>query len=148
MQKTCLNGCDSNKMNGRKDILDAAGLHETPFTVPEGYFESLKRNAKDIATKKNSCRPSFGKRIAPYVAIAASFAAIIAAGSAILKVTAGVNGTDDEAFIAEYIVPVTEPESVYYLSFNDADELTDEEIVEYLIESGVSLEEINEAEQE
>lgn len=148
MKKTCLNECDFTEMNDGRNILDDARLHENPFTVPEGYFEQVRRDAKAIAGKETSSRPSFGKRVAPYIAIAASFAAIAAVGTAVLRGTSLAGSVDDETLFAEYLVPVTEPESVFYLSFNDADELTDEEIVEYLIESGASLEEINELEQE
>lgn len=135
-------------MNGKRDILDEERLHNDPFMVPEGYLEGLSLKAAQIAREQGACRPTIARRVAPYVAIAASFAAIVAIGSAVLKnVHFGSSEIDQDALFAEYLVPVTEPESVYYLAMNDSEELTEEEIVEYLIESGATLEEINEQEQ-
>lgn len=68
-----------------------------PYSVPDGYFASLKQQLSDIPAKKT--RVNF----TPYLALAASFALAALAGNYILmKTTANTPASDEE--IVEYLI--------------------------------------------
>ena len=116
-------------MKNERNILDSPELKSTPFTVPEGYFEGLKTGLKMIP--KMQQKPAKVVRWKPFLRIA-SIAAVIAA-----LITAGAffldKGGNDTGFT------VIEGETDY---FADLQSLTEEDIIEYLISTGVELEDI------
>ena len=64
------------------DILkDCTELKQMPFSVPEGYFDSFK-NANAVPVAK---RVSLWNRMVPYVAMAAVFVSLVAAGTFFLE---------------------------------------------------------------
>lgn len=80
-----------------------------PYSAPQGYFDSLQQRLSDIPVRKTRVN------LAPYFALAVSFAVAVLAGNYILmKTTANA--------------PASE-----------------EEIVEYLIESGTTLAQLEDA---
>ena len=69
------------------DILKQDGnLKETPFSLPEGYMESLRKELKTIPQRNTKKIPIFN-RIIPYVSLAAAFAMIVTIGGFILEKT-------------------------------------------------------------
>ena len=102
-----------------KDILQNRGLKQTPYDVPEGYFSSLEQNLKSIPWQ-NTEKVTTWKKVTPYIAIAATFALIMADGGFFV----GKSWTENN--IAEQY----------------AEAVTEDDILEYLIYTGVEIEEL------
>lgn len=121
-----------------KDILkENLKLKDMPFSVPEGYFDSFKREVCKQQT------PSFWKRFVPYASVAASFLLIVSAGTFILEKTVSKDLMSQEDYI------VFSDNMMNTISYEmDSDyklaeaEINDEDIINYLIYSGISAEEI------
>jgi len=135
-----------------KDILSdkKEDLKNMPFTTPEGYFENFKMDIGSIQAEEDgqsgirmSENPIF-RKLSPYIAMAAMFAAIVAAGTALMKMITPQEDMQEYGSLA-YIdmIPVTEPEAIYYSYNHETEDLTDEDIVNYLIYSGTDLEKID-----
>lgn len=124
--------------NIEKDILSASeDLKKMPFTTPEGYFEGVNRSVAERISTSRSLRT----RIAPYLAMAAMFAMIVCAGSLFLKLAPSAPVQDELSDLSYLdIIPVTDPDMIYYADNYDFEEVTSEDITEYLIYSGVDLE--------
>lgn len=119
-------------------------MSDRMFKVPENYFEDLERRLMGIPDAETK-KVSPWTRVTPYLALAASFAAIVISATVILKSTAG--SVRDSSVYEDYIelaalVPRTAPYSIYDKSFDEEEESTYDDVVEYLIHSGVSLESI------
>ena len=68
-----------------------------PYSMPEGYFESLKNRLGEIPARKSRIN------LTPYLALAASFMLAMLAGNYILmKTTASQPASEDE--IVEYLI--------------------------------------------
>lgn len=124
-----------DKMN--KDILaQNATLRERPYSVPEGYFEAFKAQA---GRPVQETRPTLWGRVAPYASLAAVFLSIFAVGSLIFD--------KDEIEISqeEYIYFSDGLITTYKIDASDQyaeAEIEDEDVIEYLIYSGITAEEI------
>ena len=101
----------------QQDILQDPQLKKTPFDVPENYFSNLNENLKGISGRSKVV--TF-RKWATYAAIAASFALLVAAGGMLLK------WSDNQ-------LPT---------GYAEAHEITDEDIMEYLIYTGVDIEDL------
>lgn len=117
------------------------------FSVPEGYFDELQTRLEKIPSVQNAGQPvSRWNGIKPYIALAAAFAMILTAGTAVLKITTEKvleNPTSEyEQMRMADLIPVTEPYLVY-LKGDDESDISKADIVAYLIDSGTSLEHIN-----
>ena len=115
-------------MKESRNILEESGTRENPFKVPEGYFENL---AASVAERRGAGSGVWTK-VRPYLAIAASFALIALVGTAVLKRTATREEGDD--FWT----------SGYYSETVSGQNISDEDIINYLIYAGFSDEELNE----
>ena len=117
-------------MKNEKHILkDNAELKSMPFTVPEGYFEGLKAELKTIPEQQmKPARVVKWKPFVRFASIAAVMAALIAAGAFFLE-----KDGEDAGFT------VIQEDANYYA---DLQSLTEEDIIEYLISTGVELEDI------
>lgn len=121
-----------------KDILkENLKLKDMPFSVPEGYFDSFKR---EVCKQQP---PSLWKRFIPYASVAASFLLIVSAGTFILEKTVSKDLMSQEDYI------VFSDNMMNTISYEmDSDyklaeaEINDEDIINYLIYSGISAEEI------
>ena len=102
-----------------KDILQNRQLKQTTYNVPEGYFSSLEQKLKAIPEQKEE-RLTLRKRLAPYAAMAAMFAMIMAAGGFFI----GKSWTESN---------ITE---------QYADAITEDDIIEDLIHTDVEIEEL------
>ena len=115
--------------NERNIVKDNAELKSMPFTVPDGYFEGLKAELKAIP--RQQLKPTRVVKWGPFVrfaSIAAVVAALVAAGAFFLE-------KNDEG--AEFTV--VQEETDY---FADLQSLTEDDIIEYLISTGVELDDI------
>ena len=124
-----------------QDILTSQKmLKENPFTVPTGYFESVKAE-----TVKKAFVPvvSVWKRSIPYVAVAASLAFLLSVGSFIQNSISSKNRITDEDYIlfSNSFISTAEYDGEEAYHFAEA-EIMDEDIIEYLIYLGVSMESI------
>ena len=121
------------------DIFEKIG--KPSMGVPEGYFDSLKSRLESIPSAKVS-HPGVWAGMRPYLALAASFAAIVLIGNAVLRDT--VKNQPADPFYSEDsyadMISITNPEILYNESEYDMEELSDEDIINYLIESGVRTE--------
>lgn len=128
-------------LNSRKE------LREMPFSVPDGYFDRL--NGRICAgTAHAEGRTSLWHRVAPYAAMAAMFVLIALAGQAVIHQQDPdiSNGTEEDSFFYTQIMPVGGFEEIYDTGSNGyiaASGLSDEDIIEYLIYSGLPVESIN-----
>ena len=97
-----------------QDILQNTQLKNSPFEVPENYFSSLNKSLYEIPkrNKNNNTR----KRVT-YTAIAATFTLLIAGASFLL------NWNNNP-----------------YNGYAVAENLTEDDLIEYLIYTGVDLE--------
>ena len=121
------------------DILKQDGnLKEMPFSLPEGYMESLRKELKTIP-QRNTKKISIFNRIIPYVSLAAAFAMIVTIGGFILEKT-----TQQDLSYEDYIVFSDDMTNTLLYDTDElyADALSDDDIIEYLIYTGVEIEEL------
>lgn len=104
-------------------------LKENPFKVPEGYFKELPVR---VEARCEAGRRGFIARLAPYAAIAASFAIIALVGTAIVRMT--YDRHDDDMTTSSLIA--------------DGQAISDDDIINFLIYTGISAEQINELSEE
>ena len=128
--------------NPEKDILkDTHGIKQVPFSVPENYFGELKADLRKIPQHTEhavSTRIKWGRA----VAIAASFALLIAAGRLLTERNAYENIFTEEDFLVyseELDIIIDEEYSNLYAT---AHSMTDEDIIEYLLAIGIEAEEV------
>lgn len=144
--------CQSARfMAKRIDISDEANTRRMPYSVPEGYFEKLQARLRVIPSEHPlpvqtaaDVRPSLFVRLRPYIALAAAFIFMVVAGTGILKLSTGnlnSNSYENEDLYsyAEYVLR-TDPYAFY--EENTGELLTEEDIADYLINTGVPVEHI------
>ena len=122
------------KTNDTDILRDNPELKTMPFKTPEGYFDEFRQSM---------CRPqpkvvSLWSRLTPYAAVAAVFIFLVSAGT----------------FILEHATPQQEMTQEDYILFSDnlmniieddyepEPQLADADIIDYLIYSGITPEEI------
>ena len=133
-------------MAGKKDIIEDAGMRKMPCSVPEGYFENLQARLSTIPSEHPitlDVRPALWGRIRPYVALAAAFIFMVVAGTGILKLsTKGLNAQDDIDELYSYAgyVLMTDPYAFY--DEDESSSPTEDDIAEYLLNTGVPIEHI------
>ena len=114
--------------------------HNMPYKVPEGYFGNLQARLSEIPS--GSRVPSRMDVLKPYLAMAAAFALIITAGTAVLRHTSGDSGLEDistlDVIRLADLVPATDPYLLYTTAQTET-EISDSDISEYLIGAGISL---------
>lgn len=105
--------------------------------VPEGYFQDLQARLQEIPE-----RPSAKARIAPYLAYAASLVALVAVGNFILGKTAV--SQEEESFLdgpyLSYLAQSLDPDGA--VCELPEYSIEDDDIVNYLVDEGLTLEEI------
>ena len=122
------------------DILkDCTELKQMPFSVPERYFDSFK-NANAVPVAK---RVSLWNRMVPYVAMAAVFVSLVAAGTFFLERSTPQYQMTEEDYVmfADNMMNTIAYEMEYGEQIAEAD-LSEEDIINYLIYTGVSAEAI------
>lgn len=125
------------------DILQSSPeLKKMPYTLPEGYFPSLKQELAAKTTAAPVVRVSLWRRLAPYISLAAMFVLMVAAGGFFLE-----HMTDQDDYTYEDFIVFSDSmtNAIYYETveqYAEASEPDEEDIVEYLIYTGVSAETI------
>ena len=112
--------------------------------LPEGYFENLQVRLSEIPARP--ARVSTVRRLAPYVAVAASFLVIVMIGNFVLGRTAAPAEDDTWTYVS-YLADALDPDggvpmdmADYYLMDGESEGLSAEDIMNYLLADGVSVE--------
>lgn len=128
-------------MKENRDILGGRDLRRRPYSVPSGYFEGLQERLMSIPQEhglpleSEVHHPGIWMRIRPFVALAASFALILAIGSVVLhRPFEDVDDSTYEQLLFADMIPHVDP---YSEDFQDDTELTSDELLEYLMCSNV-----------
>lgn len=127
-------------MKMENDILkDCAQLKQMPFAVPEGYFESFMEEASKPRVRK----VDFRARIAPYLALAAVFIFMVTAGTFLLEKSVPSYQMTEEDYVmfSDNISTTIAYEMEYGSQLAEAD-ISEEDIISYLIYTGVTAEQI------
>ena len=125
-----------------KDILkDIPGLKEMPFTVPENYFDGLKANLKKIPQQTESI-VSHRLRWGRIIAVAASFALLLAAGGFFLGRNSSAEQFTEDGYMALYDDLEISVYDEYSDQYADAWSASEDDIIEYLLATGIEVEEV------
>lgn len=92
------------------------------YSTPEAYFENLRTRLNAIPAKEGAGRPTAVQKVAPYIALAATFAIAFVLGGVILNKTAAPSdGQASDEEIIEYLISsdVSTLQLVDYLSYNE-----------------------------
>ena len=119
-------------------------IRKNDILVPEGYFGDLETRLSAIPSQRAAGEAPRGvRRFAPYAAIAASMLLAVTVGNWILQRTAvrDVQGDYDSMLVAEVLG--TDELDYYFQEENRVDFLSDEDIVDYLIAAGTTVEQLN-----
>ena len=118
------------------------------ISTPEGYFEDLRMRLSEIPAQPARVSPV--RRLAPYAAIAASFLVAVMLGNAILRKTAPATEEDDTWTYVSYLADALDPDGAammdlydYYGEEEEQEGLSAEDIVNYLLADGISVEHLN-----
>ena len=118
------------------------------ITTPEGYFENLQQRLSEIPARPVRVSPVH--RLAPYAAIAASFLVAVLLGNAILRHSTPAPAEDDTWTYVSYLADALDPDgaammdlSDYYGEEAEEEGLSAEDIVNYLLADGISVEHLN-----
>ena len=121
----------------KQDILADPQLRRQAYTAPEGYFEEFRSQMKPYRRAQHN----WTEKLVPLVSMAATFILMVTAGTFFLQRT-----IPSEEFTQEdFLVFSNDVSRMGYYEEMDhiADAgIADEDIIEYLIYSGVSAEEI------
>lgn len=126
-----------------KDILQNSELKKIPYSVPEGYFDKFKAQARTY-TEPKYVPVNLRSRLAPYVGIAAMFLFILVLGKIFVRpdvtAPAGADVKDIAVMTDDYEDYLVFSDLGVYLSDAgiEPDELSDEDIIEYLIYIGAT----------
>lgn len=112
--------------------------------TPEGYFEDLQGRLSEIPARKE--RVSTVRRIAPYFAYAASLLVAVMLGNALLRKTAAPAEDDGWAYVS-YLADALDPDGAALYDddawVSEEENLSEEDIINYLIADGISVEHLN-----
>ncbi len=129
-------------MKTEKEIFGQIGKDR--FSVPEGYFESLKDRLGAIPEGRSVIEPGLWMRVRPYTALAACFIFAFVVGTSLLQKTSVQESLADKYYkeiVYADMIPLTDPNAIFY-GTDEIETLSEEDIINYLIESGVPTEQI------
>jgi hypothetical protein len=131
-------------MENEKDILQEPKLKKMPYSIPEGYFEKMKAEARKCA-EPAPVHISIWTRLAPYAGIAAMFLFILTLGKLFVGQKAADTAgtlTEDISTYEDYLVFSDIPDVYLNEPETEAEGIADEDIIEYLIYIGATIEDI------
>ena len=115
-------------MKETKNILENESLRKTPFTVPEGYFDTVEDSVR-ARMEKPAGRPRPWTILKPALLTACMFLVIIGIGYATLSLTGTLGSrTGNASALAEATVGEEQLDEAI-------SEVPDEELLEYLSET-------------
>lgn len=123
-----------------KDILkELPQLKRMPYEVPDGYFEAFR---KEVTSKKSPSAGVFVK-LTPYLATAAAFLFLVTAGTLLLETVTPEQEFSQEDYLvfSDNIINTIAMEMEYGDQIAEA-ETEDEDIINYLINNGITAEEV------
>lgn len=113
-------------------------LKKMPYTVPEGYFEQVKAEISRSTAAEEGV--SLWRKAVPYISVAATFLIMVSAGTFFLEKTTQQEGMTYEDYLVHSDMLI---EAEYEQDTQIADAaIADEDIIEYLIYTGVTAEDI------
>ena len=122
-----------------KDILSSRNeLKSRPYIVPDGYFDSFRAEMSRVPLPAHTAP---WRKAAPYMAIAASLALLVTAGTLALNRFSAEEEISQEDYIlfSDNLISTSIYEDHMQEQIAEVG-LMDEEIIEYLIFTGVSPE--------
>ena len=121
----------------KQDILADPQLRRQAYTAPEGYFEEFRSQMKPYRRAQHN----WTEKLVPLVSMAATFILMVTAGTFFLQRTIPSEEFTQEDFLvfSNDISRMDYYEEMDHIA--DAG-IADEDIIEYLIYSGVGAEEI------
>ena len=116
-------------------------IRKNDISTPEGYFEDLQRRLSAPVSAEE--KPGALQRIAPYFAYAAVLAVAVLAGNLFLRKSADspVEETAPSWEYVSYLAQSMDPDGLVESELTS--ELTREDIINYLIDNGLSVEYLN-----
>ncbi|MGN1219714.1 MAG: hypothetical protein ACI4TU_02095 [Candidatus Cryptobacteroides sp.] len=127
-------------MKDRTDILSShEELKKMPYEVPEGYFESFKASAARPQRKKTD----IWHKVYPMATMAAMLVVMVTAGTFFLKKATPAQEMSLEDYIICSGMDITTTSYQTYSSATADAQLSNEDIVSYLIYTGMSAENIH-----
>lgn len=132
--------------NDGKDILtESAELKKMPFRVPDNYFDGVGKSVRSRLAARRPLKTSLTRRILPYVS-AAAVLAVVMTGAILIRMENRYSLLKemDSFYRTADLIPVTDPASIYFSSYEeDSDGLSEEDIINYLVYTGVEPEEFD-----
>ena len=126
----------------QRDILQEASLKNSPYSVPEGYFESFKEKAVTFSKPAKVAPLQFKRILTAAISMAAMFILMVTGGTMFLKrVTAEEDLTQEDYIVftdGYFDLEMYETDGMAE-QYADAS-VSKEDIIEYLIYTGVSQE--------
>lgn len=123
----------------KTDLLNtfSSELKKMPYGVPEGYFDALKKELQKSPAVTIGER-GHRNRFAKYASIAAAAVILMTAGAMIMKSTLGHNDMTYEDYLVHSGAMIDEEyqEEITVIE----NEVNEEDIIEYLIYTGVTAE--------
>lgn len=122
-------------MQGKNNIFNDAG--KAACKVPEGYFEDLKARLDAIPAAPRALGPV--QRMKPYLALAACFLAFLLVGNAVIRGTAEKSAEVD--FYNEFTYAgLLQTDEYLSTEAGTQDTISNDDVVNYLIDSGTPAE--------
>jgi hypothetical protein len=128
--------------DSERNIMYDDSLRKCPYSVPEGYFESLKERAVKYSNPAPAPVFQFKRILTTAVSMAAMFVIMVTAGTFLLENTTPEEDLTQEDYIVfsdGYFGLEMYDDGGLSEQYADAS-ISDEDIVEYLIYTGVSEE--------
>lgn len=121
-----------------KNILRRPELKAAPYSLPEGYFDDLKRRVTEHAKPAETPGKERRKILMTILSVAATFIIMVSAGTFFLS-----RVTPDDIYTQEDFLVFSNniTEELLYNAHAEAD-IQEDDIIEYLIYSGESAETI------
>lgn len=115
---------------------------KSDISTPEGYFQDLQERLSAIPGKQAASKPSTViRRFTPYLAYAASLAILVAVGNFVLRKTTAPAVQEDPYWeYYAYLSGALDPDG--YFEYTEAEDLSEEDIINYLLASNVSLDQL------
>lgn len=104
------------------------------ISVPQGYFEDLEQRLQSIPSRP--ARVTVVQKVTPWLAYAASLALLVAVGNYVFRTAAQPESEFTQEYIA-YLSQSLDPDGM--VDIQEPGELSEEEIVSYLVADNVSI---------
>lgn len=111
--------------------------------TPDGYFEALQQKLQTIPAQAAQKRPAAEVRLMPYLAYAAALALLVSVGLFTFRKTAAPLDEMTESGYMSYLAQSLDPDG-FVMDLQEDATLEQEDIIQYLVSEGISIEYLNE----